>query len=74
MYMCMKVKFCYLQCSVAARESASVLVVIEVADVNDNAPVLETPQYSWAELANVIVATVDADAPALTTIYTLEVG
>ena len=50
------------------------LVVIEVADVNDNAPVLETPQYSWAELANVIVATVDADAPALTTIYTLEVG
>ena len=58
---------------IAVRESASVLIVIEVDDVNDNAPVLNIPQYAWPELANVIMATVDVDAPALTTLYMLEV-
>ena len=52
----------------------SVRVLIQVSDVNDNAPVLATPQYYWPQLDDVIVTAIDARSHALTAVVTLDVS
>ena len=57
----------------AVSDVTSVRVVIRVDDVNDNAPVLQTPRYAWPELENAIVTAIDFMSPTLTPVYMLSV-